>query len=94
MAIAFFFRADFQSPKMLPQRIAHQGRTVSIGLLGRSICSVQEFLVQNNLNRFHCGVYPTVYSTDQETRRYPNWNYRSELTMARALAAMSSGRGA
>jgi len=53
VAIAFFSGTGFQSAEVLPQRVTHQGGTISLGLTCSLIGSVQELFVEDNLNCFH-----------------------------------------
>jgi hypothetical protein len=53
LAIAFFFSPDVQSPEVLSQRVAHQGRTIPPRLPCRLVGCLQEFLIEDNLNCFH-----------------------------------------
>ncbi len=51
--VAVFPRSQFQTPKMLTKSIAHQSGTVSLHPADNPVGRVEEFLVKNNLDRFH-----------------------------------------
>jgi len=53
LAVAFFVSPDLQSPEMFPERIPYQGGTIPPRPPCALVGSLEESLVENNLNSFH-----------------------------------------
>jgi len=52
-SLLLFVCANLDSAQVLAQRIAHQCRAVSLGLLGNPVGGLQELFIEHNLHCFH-----------------------------------------
>ena len=53
IAVALFPGAHFQSPKMFPQRLAHERGTISFHSARGLVSGAQQLHIENNLDDFH-----------------------------------------